>query len=245
MASVYRLTSLASIILAVSAVDLGVPGPWGSADPLVNIHNTGKSEVCYEVEFSSGNFPTPTTCDSRPGFKVAAGQSITLHTGPGFNGALTAITNNIKGARHEINFAASPAGSCWYDVDYQLGMSDSTLGPADHRPRQGNSPSLSGEQDTLAKANAGWPHATNQAQLLQNPKYLQVGGPDGKGQLTHAYMDSEAPEEVVEFFQLTAEFTAYIGPGSVAGQPTQGAMTKAADLKSWIVDTQQMEIVAY
>lgn len=240
---------LAATLSAVWAVDIGVPGPWAATDPLINIYNTGTTDVCYKVEYTSGNFPTSTICDSSPGFVVQAGQSVSLHTGAGFNGAITAITKGIKGARHELNFAASP-GSAWYDVDYQLGMSDSTLGPADHRPRivSGKaSPSVSGEQDTLAKANSAWPTTTNQASLLQNPDYLKPGS---NGQLSFVYMDMDAPEDVAEFFQLTAEFTAYIGTGSVAGvavapNTVQSEMTGAADQKSWIVDTQQMEIIAY
>ena len=132
-------------------------------------------------------------------------------------------------------------------------MSDSTLGPADHRPRengngdQKNLPSVSGEQDTLAKANAAWPHATNQAQLLQHAEYIQQGS---NQKLTHVYMDTQAPEEVAEFFQLTADFTAYIGAGSVAGVQVeagsaQSEMNEGADQKSWIVDTVAMEIIAY
>lgn len=98
-------------------------------------------------------------------------------------------------------------------------MSDSTLGPADHRPYiiggAKNVFSVSGEQDTLSKANAGWGAATNKAQLLKHSKYIKQG--DG-GRLTYVHMDGEAPEEVRAFFQLTAEFTAYMGPGSVAGK---------------------------
>lgn len=246
MLSTYQHTALATILSTVSAIsDIGVPGPWGPTDPLINIYNTGKADICYKVEYSSGNFPTSNTCDSSPGFIVKAGQSVALHTGANFNGGITAITNGVKGARHEINF--STAGSCWYDVDYQLGMSDSTLGPADHRPRANNQNSVSGEQDTLAKANAAWSSATDQAALLQNPNYIQQGS---NGHLTHVYMDSNAPEDVAEFFQLTAEFTAYIGAGSVAGvavapNTIQSQMMKAADQKSWVVDTQQMKIMAY
>ena len=63
-------------------------------------------------------------------------------------------------------------------------------------------------------------------------------------------MDADAPEVMAEFFQLTAEFTAYVGAGSVAGVPVgagtmQSEMNAAADQKSWVVQTQQMEIVAY
>lgn len=249
MLSTYKLIALAAISSTVSAIsNIGVPGPWGPGDPLVNIYNAGKADVCYKVEFSSGHFPTTTTCDSSPGFIVKSGQSVTLHASAGFNGGITAIKRGVKGARHEINF--STAGSTSYDVDYQLGMSDSTLGPADHRPRKVGTqmlPSVAGEQDTLAKANAAWPSASNKAQLLRNPSYIQQGS---DAHLTHVYMDSNAPEDVAEFFQLTAEFEAYIGAGSVAGvavspDTIKSNMNKAADQESWIVNTQQMEIVAY
>lgn len=249
MLSTYNIAALAAILSTVSAMsDIGVPGPWAPNDPLVNIYNTGKANVCYKVEFSAGDFPTTTTCDASPGFVVKGGQSVALHTGAGFNGGLTAIINGVKGARHEINFAT--AGSTWYDVDYQLGMSDSTLGPTDHRPRRVGTrmlPSVSGEQDTLAKANAAWPSATDKAGLLLHAEYIQQGS---DGRLTHVYMDGGAPEAVAEFFQLTAAFDAYVGAGSVAGVAVaagsiRGEMNKAADLKSWEVDTQQMEILAY
>ena len=252
MVAFYGFLAIATTFISVSASDAGVRGPWAPNDPLINIYNTGKSDICYKVEFTAGAFPTTATCDSSPGIEVPAGQSVALHPGAGFNGAITAIVNKAKGARHEINFAAAP-GSCWYDVDYQLGMSDSTLGPADHRPRKSNNqmlPSVSGEQNTLAKANAAWPHTSNKAALLQHSRYIQQGP---NGQLTHVYMDADAPEEVAEFFQLTADFTAYIGAGSVAGvagvavaaNSIQGEMNGAADEKSWIVDTQQMEVIAY
>lgn len=249
MLSAYNIAALAAILSTVSAIsDIGVPGPWAPNDPLVNIYNTGKANVCYKVEFSAGEFPTTTTCESSPGFMVKGGESVALHTGAGFNGGLTAMTDGVKGARHEINF--STAGSTWYDVDYQLGMSDSTLGPTDHRPRRVGGrtlPSVSGEQDTLAKANVAWPSAADKAGLLQHADYIRQG-PDGR--LTHVYMDGGAPEDVAEFFQLTAGFEAYVGAGSVKGVAVaagtvQGEMNKAADLKSWVVDTQQMEIVAY
>ena len=246
MHSTYKLAALAALVSATFAIDMGVPGPWGPNDPLINIYNTSPADICYKVEFSSGNFPTTTVCDSSPGVLAKASQSVSIHPGANFNGALTAIlTGEVKGARHEINF--SGGSTCFYDVDYQLGMSNSTLGPADHRPRMGTSLSaMNGEQDTLAKANAAWPHTPNQAILLQNQRYLRQG-PDGK--LNHVYMDADAPEIVAQFFQITAEFTAYVGAGSVAGYvvaagTVQSEMVKAADEKSWEVDTLQMEILA-
>ena len=248
MPSSYKIFALSALLSTVSAVDVGVPGPWGPNDSLIKIYNTSPNDICYKIEFTSGTFPTSTTCDSSPGILVHSSQNISLHTGPNFNGALTAmLSDGTKGARHEINFDVDGGKSCFYDVDFQLGMSDGTLGPADHRPKMGGGSGVSGEQDTLAKANAAWGHTSNQAALLQNDKYIQQG-PDGK--LTKVYMDADAPEVVAEFFQITAEFTAYIGAGSVAGVAVapgtvQSQMNKAADEKSWQVDTVQMEILAY
>ena len=247
------IAALTTILAITSAQSASLPGIWSPTDPAITIQNTSPSDICYKVEFTSGNFQTTTTCDSSPGFIVSAGQTMIVHPGADFNGAITAIlNNNIKGARHELSFASPLYGmsGTWYDVDYQLGMSDSTLGPADGQPRNINGqqlPSLSGESNTLAKANAAWPQASNQAQLLAFSNYIQQGP---NGQLTSVYMDSNAPAEVVEFFQLTANFTAYCGPGSVVGVsiPTgtvQSDMVWAADEKSWWVGTQDMQIVAY
>lgn len=247
------IAALATIFAITSAQSASLPGIWSPTDPAITIQNTSPSDICYKVEFTSGDFQTTATCDSSPGFIVSAGQTMIVHPGADFNGAITAIlTNNIKGTRHELNFASPLYGmsGTWYDVDYQLGMSDSTLGRADGQPRNLNGqqlPSLSGESNTLAKASAAWPQTTNQAQLLASSNYIQQGS---SGQLTFVYMDSNAPAEVVEFFQLTANFTAYCGPGSVAGVavPTgtvQSDMVGAADEKSWWVETQNMQIVAY
>ena len=247
------IAALATILAITSAQSADLPGIWSPTDPAITIQNTSPSDICYKVEFTSGSFQTTTTCDSSPGFIVSAGQTMIVHPGADFNGAITAIVNdNIKGARHEVNFASPLYGinGTWYDVDYQLGMSDSTLGPADDQPRNLNGqqlPSLSGESNTLAKSNAAWPQTSNQAQLLAFPNYIQQGS---NGQLTFVYMDSNAPAEVVEFFQLTANFTAYCGPGSMAGVavPTgtvQSDMVVAADEKSWWVRTQDMLIVTY
>ena len=51
---------------------------------------------------------------------------------------------------------------------------------------------------------------------------------------------------VVHFLQVTAEFTAYVDAGSVAGTTAVDAeAVKLADGMSWVVDTQDMIIVAY
>ena len=210
----------------------------------ITFRNTGNQQICYRVELSSGTLPTQpgVTCDSSPGLIVNAGKVLTINPSPDFNGAITAMTNGIKGGRYEINFAAMP-GSTWYDVDFQLGMSDGTLGPTSHQPLTNGHPSLSGEQDCLAKANAAWPSTTNKADLLANPDYLKQG-PDGK--LTYVYMDAHAPQVVVDFFQVQAEFTAYVDAGSVAGMaPDDFGAVRAADEMSWQVGTDDMEIIAY
>ena len=210
----------------------------------ITFRNTGKYQICYKVEFSSGTFPIHhgVTCDSSPGVKVNAGQHLKIKPSANFNGAFTAITNGIKGGRNEINFEAMP-GSTWYDVDFQLGMSNGTLGPTSHQPLTNGHSSLSGEQDCLAKANAAWPSTTNKADLLANPDYLKHG-PDGK--LTYVYMDTHAPQVVIDFLQVQAEFTAYIDAGSVAGvAPNDPGAVKAADELSWQVSTDDMEIIAY
>ena len=234
MGSFQRLTIAAAILaiaLSVSAAS-------------ITFRNTGKQQICYKVEVSSGTFPTQhgVTCDSSPGLKVTAGKHLKVKPSPNFNGAITAITNGIKGGRYEVNFAAMP-GSTWYDVDFQLGMSSGTLGPTSHQPLTNGHASLSGEQDCLAKANAAWPSTTNKADLLANPDYLKQGA---NGKLTYVYMDMNAPQVVIDFFQVQAEFTAYIDAGSVAGQtPNDPGAVKAADELSWQVGTDHMEIIAY
>ena len=234
MAALRKLTSATAVLvtaLSVSATS-------------ITFQNTGKHQICYKVEFSSGTLPTQpgVTCDSSPGLKVNAGQKLTINPSPDFNGAITAITKGIRGGRYEINFEAMP-GSTWYDVDFQLGMSDGTLGPTSHQPLTNGQASLSGEQDCLAKANAAWPSTTNKADLLANPDYLKQG-PDGK--LTYVYMDENAPQVVIDFFQVQADFTAYIDAGSVAGvTPNDPGVVKAADELSWSVSTDDMEIIAY
>ena len=196
------------------------------------------------VELSSGTFPSTTTCGLGQGIAVKAGQTVPINLDPSFNGALNAWTNGVRGARYEVNFAAT-AGSTWYDTDYQYGMSDGTVGPSDNRRLANGQDSLSGEPDCLTKANAAWPATTNQAALLAYPNYLKQG-PDGK--LGFVYCDSNAPQVVIDFFQVTADFTAYIDAGSVAGVIPSAAdaeAVKMADANSFQVETQDMKIIAH
>ena len=124
-------------------------------------------------------------------------------------------------------------------------MSDGTVAPSDNRKLSNGQSSVSGEPDCLAKANAVWPTTTNQAALLANPNYLKQGS-DGK--LSFVYCDSNAPQEIIAFFQVTADFTAYIDAGSVAGVTPSAAdaqAVKMANANSYQVDTQDMKIIAY
>ena len=210
----------------------------------ITFHNVATKDICYMAEQSSGTFPTTTTCGPGPGISVAAGQTTTITLDPTFNGALTAFTDGVRGARYEINFAAAP-GSTWYDADYQLGMSDGTVGPSDNRRLSNGQPSLAGEADTLAKANAAWSDAHDKAALLAYPDYLRQGA---DGRLSFVYCDARAPQVVIDFFQVTADFAAYVDAGSVAGVTPSAADEEAvrmADARSLQVDTQDMLIVAH
>lgn len=210
----------------------------------ITFQNVGSQDICYMVETSSGTFPSTSTCGPGQGIPIQAGQTTTIGLDPSFNGALTAWAHTVRGARYEVNFAAT-AGATWYDADYQLGMSDGTVGPADNRPLTTGQPSLSGEPDTLAKANAAWPDTADRAALLAYPDYLRQGA---DGTLSFVYCDALAPQAVVDFFQVTAEFEAYVDAGSVAGVTPSAAdaqAVKMADTMSLQVDTQDMSIKAY
>lgn len=231
MPSFCILTSVAAVLAMTTA-------------STITFQNAGSQNVCYMVEVSSGTFPETAVCGLGNGIPVNAGQNTTINLDPNFNGALTAWTGTTRGARYEVNFAATP-GSTWYDADYQLGMSDGTVGPIDNRKLSDGRSSLSGEPDTLAKANAAWPDTTNKPALLAYPDYLKQGS---NGQLTFVYCDTNAPQVVIEFFQVTAEFAAYVDAGSVAGvtpSATEAQSVKLADANSLIVDTQDMLIVAH
>ena len=232
MLSSHTLATLLAAILATASASS------------ISFQNTAATDLCYMVELSSGTFPSTGPCGLGQGISVKAGQTVDLNIDPSFNGALNAFTNGVRGARYEINFAAT-AGSTWYDTDYQMGMSDGTLGPIDNRRLANGQNSLSGEPDCLAKANAAWPSTPNQAALLAFPQYLTQGS---NGGLTFVYCDSNAPRVVIDFFQVTADFTAYIDAGSVAGVTPSAAdaqAVKMANANSYQVDTQDMKIVAY
>ena len=239
MHSFYLFSALACFIATISAQsDVGVPGPWGPNDPTITVVNAAKDPQTYDVAVSAGvpatAFKGCTAC-----IKVPAGATVKFHAGVGFNGA---ITNSKGGTRHEIN-CGDPAVT-WYDDDMEYGMSDATLGPSDNKPTTDGRPSLLGEQDVLAKANAGWKTINNDAatqKTLLATGYLTgtVGGP-----LTKVKMDIHAPLPVIAFYQLTAQFNAYIGHGSVANLPPD-ITTAAADKQTHVVATHQMTITEY
>lgn len=128
-----------------------------------------------------------------------------------------------------------------------MGISGGTLGPSDHRKRPNGLPSLAGEQDPLAKANAAWAHVSNKAAFAgKYPRYMGVSK-DWK-RLESVHMDKAAPQSVKVFFQLTARFNAYVVAGSVQGKGHTGmekALAVAADEKSWFVNTQAMTITIF
>ena len=206
--------------------------------PIITIINTSNQNYAYDVEKDSAApasaFSSCTAC-----VKAPAGQTVRFYPGHGFNGALTA--RHHHGTRHELNFLSTP-GQTWYDSDMQLGMSDETLGPSDHRKQLSGKPSLAGEPDTVAKANAAWKETSPATQhRLLSTGYVRgtVGGA-----LTHLTMDAHAPYSLVSWLQLKAHFNAYIGSGSVAGRQTS-IVNAAADLKTMIVSTNKMTITIH
>ena len=214
-----------------------------ASTPYIRIQNLSQKPICYKVEYSSGTgaFPNETACGAIgaevAGFVLDPGKSrgfkATGSDGQLFNGAITAMLNDKAntGARNEINFL-NPAMPFW-DVDYQYGISDGTCGPP-------NSTHLSGERDTLGKANKAWQtlDQTTKTHLLGFPQYLKQ---DASGSLTYINMGPEAWEngawantalDLIRFFQVTAGFKAYVSPGSVAGQtwPENSPQQELVDL---------------
>ena len=218
-----------AIARAVPRANQGVP-KWSSRDPVITIINTSSQDKAYDVETSAAApasaFQSCTRC-----ITVAAKQTVKFHPGP-FIGALTA--NHHTGTRHEFNFVTDP-GSTWYDDDMEYGMSDETLGPSDH-----SSP-IRGERDTLGKANAAWSHTDSaKKKALLDSGYF--AGSNGK--LTMVRMDKSAPELVVDWLQMDADFNAYIGAGSVAGKvPTE--VDRKADKHTTFCKTNKMTITVY
>lgn len=215
--------------ITVADADQGV-STWSSDDPVVTIINTSSQDKAYDVETDSAA-PQSAFRSCSGCITVGAGQTVTFHPGQ-FNGALTA--NHHTGTRHELNFATN-LGQTWYDDDMQYGMSDETLGPSDH---SGN---VAGEQDTLAKANAAWPHTdSGKQQALLDTGYFAGDAQE----LTMVRMDANAPPLVIDWLQIDADFNAYIGHGSVVGEAATG-VDHAADKQTNWSPTNKMTITIY
>ena len=235
----YFFSALALFVATISAqTDVGVPGPHGPQDPLITLINMSKGAIKYDIARDSTApstaFNTCTGCISVP-----AGATVKFHPGVRFNGA---ITSSNGGVRHEINFG-DPTKT-FYDADMQYSIGDATVGPTNNQPTIDGRPSLSGEQDSLAKANAGWKTINNNRAAQQ--ALLATGYVTGTagGSLTAVKNDINSPLSVIAFFQITAQFNAYIGTGSVANVPAD-ITTAAADKHTLNVATNQMTITQY
>lgn len=214
---------LALVAILISS-GTSTPVSFGTSTPHIRIENKSKDRICYKVEWGNGTgiFSNDTVCGGAEGPQVAgfwlsSGEHKVVEarnsSGIGFNGALTHVLSNniVLGTRYEINF--SNLTHPWWDVDYQYGITDGTCGPP-------NSSKTTGERNTLAKANKAWKtlNQTRKNHLLKFPQYLKQD--DANGSLTYINMGVEAwpaRADVIEFFQMTADFQGYVGPGSVNG----------------------------
>ena len=228
------------LFLATSVVagDTGVTNA-GSSDPVITFVNTAGTAQEYQIQGNSYNPGTAYGAGKSPlpPFTVPAGQTVNFYPGVGFVGAFTA--NSGAGTRLEVNFRGYPT---WYNADMEYGMSNVTLGPTDGSKRIDGGDSLAGEQDCLAKSNAAWADVEGDTkEALLETGYLNG---TSAGNLTAVSMGAGAPLNVVEFYQMTAEFNAYVCAGSVAGQTTDD-MEAAADQFSYSVSTNKMTITSY
>ncbi|KAL9636760.1 MAG: hypothetical protein Q9204_002133 [Flavoplaca sp. TL-2023a] len=217
-----HLTSLILPILSILSSTL--------AGPVVRIHNTKSRTICLRVETGQkwnggpyyGWFHTTTMCGDRPeirgpGIWVSPGQTTNFYPTDGWNGAISDYTNaGTPGSRYEINFSVKP-WETWFDVDMERGITSGTLGPTDGRRQSNGNPSLAGEVDPLAKANAAWMLGSNNGnyKVMGLSKYITPS--QDFSRLVNVYMDLNAPPEVRKFFQLKAKFAAFMFPGSVMG----------------------------
>ncbi|CAF9941632.1 hypothetical protein IMSHALPRED_002819 [Imshaugia aleurites] len=225
--------------------------------PVIHVRNHSKQDICYKVEYSNGTdtFPSTAVCAQAKGAKVGgfwlrSGQTKVVNAtgldGQRFNGAITAVlkNNTRQGARNEINFLN--ATHTFYDISYQYGISDATCGPA-------NGGEISGERHSLSKANAAWKHLnqTTKQDLLAFPQYLNQSA---NGSLTDINMSVDAwptkAPEVVYFFQVTAGFKGYMGPGSVENvtyppNSIQNISIPDADKQTLKTSSREMVITSY
>lgn len=234
-------TALAFAALVAGQSDQGVPN-FGDSDPLITFQNTAGQDRVYVVQGNSDNPPTAYGAGMSPipSITVPAGSAVNFHPGIGFIGAISGMDGS--GTRHEVNFRDTSV--TWYNADMEFGMSNSTFGTTDGSKRIDGGDSLTGEQDCLAKANAAWGSVDiNIQQGLLASGFLE-GSTGPNGALTAVSMGREATADVVNFYQLTAEFNSYVDAGAIIGM-SGDAVSAAADKMTLSVATNKLTITAY
>ena len=204
---------------------------------LITINNKSNAPRTFKIESSA---ETPIGDGQTPMITIPAGQSQDLPVGDKWSGAIS--DNAGKGTRFEFTINGWQ-GKSWYNTDFQFGMSDASLRPADGVGRCGGElPVAAGEKSYVTKARWGWAtlDAATQQQLLSTGYVKGTAG----GNLDSIYMDNAAPASIVNFLQDTAKVNAYVNPGSVAGQ-TQSKLAAQADLFSWCTMASHFIINAY
>lgn len=211
------------------------------SNAMVTIINNSSSPRTFKIEASMSN-PTGTYGSGNgeiPSINVPAGGTQDLPVGSGWSGAIS--DNDGEGTRFEFTMDGWN-GMSWYNTDFQFGMSNAIVNPANGVKRaDGGSPVTAGETNYLATAQAGWGEldAAHQQELLDT-KY--VDGTVG-GALTSVHMDFNAPYCLVHFLQAVAKVCAYVNPGSIAGMPIEPDAARANQF-SWSAQTNQFVITA-
>lgn len=221
--------------------DQGVAN-FGDSDPLITFNNTAGQDRVYMIQGNADNPSNAYGAGMRfvPSLTVPAGTIVQFHPGTGFAGAFSGMDGS--GTRHEVNFR--DPSITWYNADMEFGMSNSTFGTTDGSKRIDGGDSTAGEPDCLGKANAAWGSVDiNTQQALLNSGFVK-GATGGNGGLTAVSMSKEATAEVVQFFQMTAEFNSYVNAGSIDGA-IPGVVAKAADKKTLSVATNKLTITSY
>ena len=240
---------LASAAILSGALAAPLPVPKGNSyyrrgGGMITIVNKSTGSRDFKVEASMSN-PAGTygATNGRPStLTVAPGESRDVAVGSPWSGAISDKAG--KGARFEFTIGGWN-GLSWYNTDFEYGMSDATVKPANGVQRDGSpppGPARAGEKDYLATARAGWLKldAGKQQELLATGYVKgQVGGA-----MDSIYMDHDAPECLVHFLQSVARVRAYVCPGSVAGkEPSEDA--KIANMFSWAAKTNHFVITVY
>ncbi|KAG8527488.1 uncharacterized protein KY384_007640 [Bacidia gigantensis] len=220
----------------------GPSGKCGSGQPVIMVKNDSKDPVCYMVELNpeTKSQDLDVACGPGNGIRILANQESEFCPGDNFVGALTAFHDNGKerGSRFEMNFA--DAGKTFFDVDYELGMDASTLGPFGDKKVQGH-------RDLAGKVDEAYQQSEKKAEL-QATGLLNV---DGSGKVVEAKMAPGAPSSYVHFLQVEAGLQGYVVPGSVTGdQNQQGAAAGLdamgmADDFSWSTEKRTLMITTY